>query len=278
MTFITKYSDEESISDDTDIWRYRSFKRFKQFANEDYLHFHRIDGFQDPFEGSIPSLVHDYREKHADEFEKRVDRALNKRLREHTFANCWYMKPRESASMWERYGGDKNAIAIRSKIGNLRRAIDDSDTPIQLADVRYIDFENTATDELENQVPSADDPAQWAVIKRASFESENEFRILIQRIPTMSDEKYDEIDFNLKVGGIEEKVPIKFRGEYVDLRKPPSRFGMNIDCDPNDLVERVYVDPEAEEEYLWMVKYAANNFGLDTDKISQSGLNSDVLY
>lgn len=227
MTIISKYSSDDSISDDTPIWRYRSFRRFKQFANDEYLHFHRIDDFHDSFEGSIPELVHDYREKHADELERRVDRGLNERLREHTFANCWYMKSRESASMWERYGGDKNAIAIQSTIGNLKRAISDSNTTLQLADVRYIDFENTTPEKLEEQVPDADDPAQWAVVKRASFESESEFRVLIQPIPTMSDETYTKIDYNLKADSIEEKVPIKYHGEYADLRDPPSRFGID---------------------------------------------------
>lgn len=278
MTIITKYSDNESISDDTDIWRYRSFSQFKKSANQDYLHFHRIDDFQDPFEGSIPGLVYQYREQHASDLEKRVDKALNKRLRQHTFANCWYMKSRESASMWDRYGGDKNAIAIKSKIGNLESAIDHTDRTIQLADVRYVDFENSPTKKVKEQVPSADYTAQWAVVKRASFESESEFRIIAQIIPTITDSKYEKIDYNLIVGDIKEKIPIQFNGKYVDLREPPTQFGINIDCDTEELLEEVYVDPEAEEEYLWMVKYAADNFGLNSDNISQSELNSNVLY
>ena len=278
---IEHFSEDKDIDEDTVIWRYRSFKRFKQLLKEESLHFHRIDDFADPFEGSIPKLVDDIRETHATEREARVDQALNRRLRQHTFANCWHMKERESANMWDNYGGDKNVIAIKSTVGQLEEAIvEPEEDYLQLADIRYIDFIDTTFEELSQKVPSGNQPSQWTIVKRASFKEESEFRAFIQTIPKISESEYAECEYNLKTRDIEEKIGLTVgqEEEYIDLRSAPSQFGQTILVDPDILLDGIFVDPEAEEEYVEMVKYTADNFGVDPDLVEHSSLSSDAIY
>lgn len=278
---VKHFSEGKEISGDTEIWRYRSFRRFKQLIKSGSLHFHRIDDFKDPFEGSIPKLVDDIRERNTSEKGARVDKVLNKRIRQHTFANCWHMKDRESANMWDSYGGDKNAIAIKSTIRQLEDAIkEQSGNNLQFADIRYVDFIDTTNKELNKKVPSGNTPAQWTIIKRASFKEENEFRAFIQPIPALDKREFSDIEHNLVAGDIKEKEQVGFakRSGYLDLRSSPPTYGHNLNVDPTVLLDEIFVDPDAEEEYVQMVKYTSDNFGIDPDIVKHSDLSSNVIY
>ena len=94
----------EDLSDDNRIYRYMSFAQFINLLQTDSLHFHQASDFGDRFEGSVPKRIQEARKQ---EYEKeglrpdlhKIHSAINKKLREFTYLNCWHMKEEESVAM-----------------------------------------------------------------------------------------------------------------------------------------------------------------------------------
>lgn len=166
--FIT-HSDLIMPEPETVLWRYMDLTKLLYILGSGYLHFTRIDKFEDPFEGVPPrkalqGLVSRIRIDS-------LERVLQIRKRNH--AVCWHANETESAAMWRLYLSANEGIAIKTTAQRLHDSIQlnhKGENELFLAEVQYIDHEDDSLD-LENFI-------KWATFKRKSFEHEREVRLL----------------------------------------------------------------------------------------------------
>ena len=90
-------------------------------------------------------------------------------LRKSFAASCWHANENESEAMWRIYSALGSGVAIETTVGNLRSVLDAAEN-IQIARVRYIDFE-VETDE--------DSKSLFLLCKRKSFQHEQEVRAIV---------------------------------------------------------------------------------------------------
>ena len=107
---------QESVPEDTIIWRYVKFGRFTDIIKTHGLWFSRPFAFDDRWEGLFPpSYVRRtrlYTDANGISYTE-FDEEFRKRMLRHRYAqfvNCWHMNDNESDAMWKLYG--KAGIAI----------------------------------------------------------------------------------------------------------------------------------------------------------------------
>ncbi|MBU4389224.1 MAG: hypothetical protein KKB23_06795 [Proteobacteria bacterium] len=158
---------EKKIADDKRIiWKYMDFAKFMSLISKNALYFSRIDQFNDQWEGVPPRLYLKFYEGMNKEYYKIFIESLSsnekkcvpsalikdeddvKDLRERTFAHCWHEQAVESVAMWKIYGGNTNAIAIKSTLTKLKNILerkkitDYPDSKIHVNKVVYINHNN----------------------------------------------------------------------------------------------------------------------------------------
>lgn len=117
---------EDSVPDDTVIWRYLRFERFVDILDTHAFWFARPFKFVDEWEGFFPpSYIRQTRNYAAtsripfDEF----DRDFRVRWQQHRYAhfvNCWNVSEHELDAMWRLYG---RGIAIQSTVGSVNECL-----------------------------------------------------------------------------------------------------------------------------------------------------------
>lgn len=117
------------------VWRYMSASKFERFLTESALYFCNAEQLTDKYEVAIPkSTVLSWRSEllkqgysSADvenEIQIRLASWQYGGLKSLTLINCWAMRTEESYALWKIYlGGSPDGVAIRTKYGNLTRAI-----------------------------------------------------------------------------------------------------------------------------------------------------------
>ncbi len=210
------------------------------------LYFTRVDQFEDPFEGKYPQgnyedrklLVNKYREwwesiveKH-DELDPK-DGTIGKVLEalksgplldefdsdRMFFLNCWHMNDYESAAMWNTYLKSDEGIAIQSRFGRLKSALQNCDYRIHIGKVQYLDYD-------EETIPE-DNTLRRYLSKRKSFQHERELRMLCDQLPYTGEIEYDE----------EVQAPAR----KIDWSEQPEGIYISVDLDK--LIEKIYVAP-----------------------------------
>ena len=144
------YHDERPFrtpNEDRKIWRYMNFSKFAFLLNLEELHFHRVDDFGDPFEGTVPQAYHEVRDLDTDDEELRKIyfkhmEDMGRRQRRYLFINCWHANENESAAMWSKYAPEGKGIAIKSTVGDLISAVSKIKRRIYISKVNYIDFDS----------------------------------------------------------------------------------------------------------------------------------------
>ena len=103
-------------------------------VQEQMLHLHRIDKFEDSAEGTL-SII--------DKKLFRYDESNNywERERKRHYVNCLIESPYELSLMWQCYG--YNGIAIKTTVSKLRDSLsNDTEHKFNLSRVKYIDYES----------------------------------------------------------------------------------------------------------------------------------------
>lgn len=206
-----KHDDEKRI-----IWRYMDFAKFMSLISKSAIYFSRVDQFDDKWEGIPPRLYSKFFEGIHNEVwitfmeyftsvngkmytpeDLIKDEDDVKNLREMTFVNCWYGQAVESAAMWKIYGGNTNAIALKSTLGKLKtiekiKITDYPDSKIRVNKVVYIDHikeesYSKAVRELSHN-EYLRDGMFFFFLKQEPFQYEKEIRALFQ-IPSKSEKK-----------------------------------------------------------------------------------------
>lgn len=202
--------DDEEVADEP-LWRYFNTERFLQLLQTKHLHFPSARQFNDPFEGAVAVLPHDWPSDPRYPDLGDGDRAFEE-LRRLTKVSCWHKADYESDAMWKLYAAGRKGIAVRTTTMRLKAALQ----PFRLApkygeeepfwgNVRYVDL---------HAVRLRVNMEQRLFYKHRAFEWEREFRVAIS------------------VRGAEEygvSVP---------------EFGINVAVAPAILIESIHLGPE----------------------------------
>ena len=220
---------EESVPDDTVIWRYFKFERFVTMLKTHSLWFSRPIRFEDQWEGLFPpSYVRRTRQYTAANdipFEE-FDREFQKRLLRHRYAhfvNCWHLSDHESDAMWRLYALAETGIAIQSTVGDVNECL----RPHNSGKVIYYDPSHDV------RSPLLFGPHD-ILFKRSVFSWEQEYRFWF-----VDDELLDRIE----AGG-------EFREEHLSEGLPASI------SDLRRLIKRVVVAPGASDQSIEKVRSA----------------------
>jgi hypothetical protein len=167
---------DEAVCSDEALWRYFRTDRFLSALQSCVLHFPSVRQFEDPFEGAVAVLPHDFAIDPRYSEPDQLDKAFAE-LRRLTKVNCWHCAEYESDAMWKLYAATRKGVAIRTTTARLQAALQ----PFRLAPgygeeepywgrIRYVD--------LHARRLSAS-MEQRFFYKHRAFESEREFRIII---------------------------------------------------------------------------------------------------
>jgi hypothetical protein len=120
---------EESIPDDTVIWRYLKVECFVNIVNTHSIWFSRPFKFDDRWEGLFPPSyvrrTRQYATANGLSF-KEFNREFHRRMLRHRYAHfvsCWHMNKNESDGMWRLYALLKTGIAIQSTVGDVKECL-----------------------------------------------------------------------------------------------------------------------------------------------------------
>lgn len=229
------------------------FTKFVSLLDSESLFFTRADKFNDPFEGSWPTInvanrsrlslqgVSDEVQK---EFKANMEAlwARNKNWPKYHAINCWHMNNHESAAMWKLYLKSEEGIAIQSQYVKLKNSII-RDEPFYLGLVNYIDYERDIIPESNILSPF--------VHKRKSFEHEREVRALIM------------------------KWPITENGLNWDLETMAGGVGIKVEL--RALIEKVYVAPGTPTWFADLVHTVIGKYGFQFD-IVHSNMDATALF
>jgi len=205
----------EPVKPSTMLWRYVRADRFIDSLRSQKLYFASARQFEDPFEGAVAVLAHDFPvDPRYPDFGD-ADRAFEE-LRRLTKISCWHRAEYESAAMWKLYAGVGKGIAIRTTAQRLQAAI----RPFPLAPeygeeepiwgpVRYVDLH---AERLKVGME------ERFFYKHRAFEWEREFRVIIS---------------------------VRMAEEF-GVCVPDA--GINVPFDPNELIESIYLGPELSVE------------------------------
>lgn len=170
-----------------------------------------------------------------------VGRVDTRQLRERSCVNCWHLNDAESAAMWKVYGASDHAVAVRSTTRRLIASIREHGHPIYIGCVQYIDYDRT---------PVPEHNLYHALLhKRLSFEHEHEVRAITSHDPR--------------------------------FRRPPEGEmpeGVEVMVEIEELVEAIYVAPDAPRDFLPTVGRAVADSGFPNIPIRQSRLGESPLF
>jgi len=166
----------EEVSPDQPLWRYLRTQRFVESVQSRALHFPSARQFEDPFEGAVAVLPHDWPvDPRYGELEH-GDKAFEE-LRRLTKISCWHCADYESDAMWKLYAASRKGVAVRTTAARLQAALQ----PFRLAPdygeeepfwgkIRYRDLH---AERLRVGME------ERFFIKHRAFEWEQEFRVVI---------------------------------------------------------------------------------------------------
>jgi hypothetical protein len=166
-------------------------------------------------------------------------------------ANCWHANNKESAALWNQYGGEEGAVAIKSSPERLKQALDTTGHYMTYGEVEYIDING-------RRIPN--DPEYPVFFKRDDLEYEKEYRAVLldhSRLGTLM-ANWPEIErkYEKYIGNV-------FCLSIVDLIQ--ERYSLEIDIDT--LIESVYVDPTASTRFYKTIESVVSKYaGCDVIK------------
>ncbi|RJT07522.1 DUF2971 domain-containing protein [Halococcus sp. IIIV-5B] len=268
------------LADETLIRHYVSVSQFLSIVEGEHLWLSSVGGFTDSLEGAATDMGKDafddmdelideakQREMADETTEALLDEAsaenvfnLRKTIRNHCLVNCWRLGEdaesyKESAVFWNSYVPGGIGVAIESRVGKLKdlfeqhietehASLTPSVGPIgMVGEVSYIDFESA--------YDLAGHPARL-LCKHDGFAEEREYRLIVNSI------------------GPDERAKAMV-GANVD-----APFGEYMYVDPAQLIDKVYVAPNAPQHLMESIKsILGDRSGFDSDSVQWSELYRD---
>ncbi|HDR7527195.1 MULTISPECIES: DUF2971 domain-containing protein [Bacillus cereus group] len=238
------------IKGDAKLWRYMDFTKLVSLLSTQSIYLCRSDEFKDVFEGVLFGYgVEDAREDlekifsgsrtserfiqaQLEKAEKLVDYTmwLSEQNRKNVFINCWHLNEYESAAMWDLYLKSSEGIAIQTTFDKIKKSLNVCKEDIFIGEVKYIDHTKQ-----RNLTESYLEPF---FTKRISFKHEQEVRLVYALTP--------------------------HHEEYVENSDVK---GKSIQVSLTDLIERVYVSPDADAWFVDVVKVVLAKFNIDAEVV-----------
>jgi hypothetical protein len=224
------------------MWRYMTFGRYFDLLMSSDLFFSRADKFIDKYEGHVNAHTMQLIDQEFAEFPNALEmrnklKWLLDKAKTNAFVNCWHMNYDESLEMWKAYCPNEESVAIKTKFQNLLTGIDRPPLgPMHIRPIRYAD----QVDEEIDQTNFLD----LLNYKRPEFAFEKELRILLFYIDGIQDPE----------------------DENSTIITPPE-YGQKIRVNLENLIEEIYVAPNASQWFFELVK-----------KITHLSLNKPVKF
>ncbi len=218
------------------------FSKYVDMLTTNTLYFTRADRLEDPYDCSPMQFLGQSEKQLSLEYPRFREgkRQHNTFERLFVYLNCWHMNDVESAALWKLYSENKyETIAIQTTFGKFESEIKDKwpRDGIFISKVKY-DPENAGEpigNPPEGRLFSGLGRAN-IIFKRPSFAHEKELRAFIhQRVDQLK-------ELQLRNKTHLEKL-MKERPEYIRIKITPS-----------NLIERVYVSPNATDTFVELVK------------------------
>lgn len=266
--------------DEAIIWRYMDLAKFMSLLETRKLYFSRADLLGDPFEYARPrksieqgikaneewrqQAIAEIEAKPPSEMKAKILQAIEERyasmkeplssgyanpdIRQSLYVSCWHINAFESAAMWKLYLKSDEGIAIKTTVGAFKKSLSGyrmiralgprtEEIPIFIGRVKYIDY--------ENDFISSNNTLNYIMHKRLSFAHEHELRAVIWYMDLIWDK-------------------VKQCGRLSDT---PPAFGMSVDVDLTQLVERVYVAPSMQLWFVELIRSILARYGLSVPVI-----------
>ena len=153
--------------DDTVVWRYIDFVKLIDLLENSRLWFTRVDSLDDPREGGLTDLELKQLQCAPPEVAEH-NRYVFESSRREIFVNCW-TENYESMAMWDLYAQTPGSVAVKSTVGQLKRALAGADSKFHIARVEYLDW---------NTAPWPNNILVMSVRKVWSFIHEKEVRLI----------------------------------------------------------------------------------------------------
>lgn len=160
------------------LWRYIDFTKFVAMLDERALYFQRITNLDDPYEGTItkptaermraapPGLTDEQVAQRRKVAEYNIQ--FMDKMRSIFSVSCWHISNIESDTMWGRYLGGADGVAVVSTFGRFKAALLGSSHTVHGCRVEYIDYETTEVNAVQS--------FNWVKHKRLEFAHDHEFR------------------------------------------------------------------------------------------------------
>lgn len=223
-------------SDDTIIWRYMSYDKFKDLIEKEALFFYSVINYRkgDPLEGAMTDYTHrtigdtyfliDGVQATPEQRKKAVE-FVEKFL----VVNCWGIDNREVRKKWDIYAHDPHGIAIKTTVGQLKKSFSKTKDDVYIGRIRYIDHW------IDSRQYS--DPFSYTMLKdKVKFEWEHELRLLV-----VDDDYKDTSDHNFGTYN-------KFIASDID--KVGHTEFKYINCILEHLIGEIYISPWGNECFL----------------------------
>lgn len=211
------------------LWRYMDLPKLISILESRSLFFATPATFDDPFEGSIPAATADLRDAILQEtgnehFSSEWVQQTHKDVRRFVAISSWYSSEDESVAMWKLYGRVNEAVAVRSDVSRLIRALEQTERSIVVGAVQYVSYATGLIATMTLLSP--------LFTKDISFRHECEVRALVQPHGT------DSLD-----------------GEGIQ------DGGLSVPVDVEMLIEGIYVSPTAPIWFARVVESVLEKFG-----------------
>ncbi|MDZ7686953.1 MAG: DUF2971 domain-containing protein [Gammaproteobacteria bacterium] len=219
------------LEDDVALWRYMDLAKLVSLLQQESLWLARADTFRDQQEGRFPDEMQRWIEKAYEKFPEDDDSPVKDAvdfqdfLVKNTFISCWHRNFDENMVMWEIYGRDTNAVAIKTTVETLRDRIKSDELAGHSLLMKPVLYQDPSK---EKGVLLYED---CFFRKRPHFEYEQEVRISLAT--------YD--------------------------RRSPSKatpYGYSIPVHLITLVESIYVHPDSTDWYVDAVSALCGKFSL----------------
>lgn len=222
--------------DSTPIFRYMDFSKFVNLLENKSLFFCNSNYFEDGYEGMIPaSLLKRWLEIDYKSYNRRL-KWLEKESK-WVYINCWNEAKDESYALWKIYTNPDTGVAIKSTVGNLKKALNNDD--IKIYKVNYIgSFSDT------------DEYYEPPYYSRIALNKEKGFMI---KRPLHEVYKLKSYEYENEIRAI-----------YMENL---TSKGMNLDVDLSELIDAIYISPFAHEWFDKLIeKIKANKSYCISDK------------
>jgi hypothetical protein len=216
--------------DDTVLWRYMTFDRFRQLLEGRRLWFVRLDQFDDPLEGTLTDgeiRFDPVPDGQPPRFRDAASDPIAQMMRHTAYINCWRMGP-ESMAMWDLYGKGPGSVAITTTVGLLKQHLLKDPRSVYMAEVRYVDWNEPSI------LRGVFDPVLRKIV---GYEHESEMRL-----------------FFWNVAGIRTDEPYK---------PDQTPVGLPFAIDPAELITAIWLGPRNISSTQPLVETLIAQYSLD---------------